>query len=70
MILTVENTAKIGNPIRLFDAAGNEITRAVWADTDTGEVEQILDVMNWERCEFVRHRSYRPAPLRWETING
>ena len=35
-ILTVENTAGIGMPVRIFDADGNEIKDCVYADTETG----------------------------------
>ena len=35
-VLTVENTAKVGKPVRVFGADGREIKDVIEADTATG----------------------------------
>ena len=42
MKYTLENTVKIGNPVRVF-VNGNEIKNAIEADTSRGEVLTCLD---------------------------
>jgi len=39
-VFTIENTSKIGRPVRVFDADGNEIPFCISCDTETGEVER------------------------------
>lgn len=38
MLYTLENTAKIGKPIKVFDGEGNHIPKALSVDTETGEI--------------------------------
>ncbi len=41
MIYTADNTSRVGNPVSVFDADGNEIKHVIMADTWTGEVTTI-----------------------------
>ena len=40
MRYTVEDTAKVGKPVRVFDGDGNELDNCTLVDTETGEVER------------------------------
>ena len=48
MRYTTENTSRIGKPVRVFDANGNELKYCTAADTDTGEVERLQVDANGE----------------------
>lgn len=70
MILTVENTAKIGMPIRIRDAEGNAIENAIWADTETGECVILHRFVDPHTNKHMRSKRTYPAPLTWERIHG
>lgn len=67
MILSVDTH----RPCLLFDADGNEVRYAIWADTETGEVIQYVrkdDKFVIENNEVVKVKNVLPAPLRVEPI--
>lgn len=64
-------SVKTSKPCRLFDAEGREVLYAVWADTETGEVQQYVrkdDKFVIENNEVVKETRQHPAPLRVEQI--
>lgn len=63
MKLTTENTSKIGRPVRVFDAIGDEVPYCIFCDTETGAVTRFK---NEGRLEYISE--VRPAPLRVEPI--
>jgi hypothetical protein len=73
MILNIRWFQKHG-PHRVYDASGKELTHLAWANTETGEVEElvkdkdgnfVLDGKSWEVLKVLRR--YK-APLRVEKI--
>ena len=38
MLYTLENTAKIGKPVKVFDGEGNHIPKTLSVNTETGEI--------------------------------
>jgi hypothetical protein len=72
MIWTVENTVDRGNPVRVFDANGEEIHFCLRADDQTGECVIFRNdpqipgrfVFTRDRTDFVRRRIICKAPLR------
>lgn len=73
MKLTLQNTANIGKPCKLFDANGNEIPYPIECDTETGVcVHYCLD----EKGAFIVDENYIrramtvfPAPIQVEWID-
>lgn len=58
-------------PGLLFDANGGEILYAIWADTETGEVQQYVkdgESFRIENNEVVKVSKTYPAPLRYEPV--
>jgi hypothetical protein len=70
MILTVENTAKRGRPVRIKDAKGDVVDNAIMADTETGECLILSRIVDPHTGNLVRRREVRPAPLTWEYLTG
>jgi hypothetical protein len=70
MILTVENTAKAGRPVRIKDANGDVVENAIMADTETGEVLVLTHILDPHTGNLVRRRERRPAPLTYEYLTG
>lgn len=73
MLLTVDNTSRIGKPVRIFDADGQEVKQVVECDTTTGHVVRfrteggkIAGPPNGTAIQRVTEN--RPAPLRVEPI--
>lgn len=70
MILTLENTIGVGKRCKVFDAHGNHIEKVVWADTESGKVQQYaLDEDGKYIVKGViaeRRWATYPAPLRVE----
>lgn len=70
MIYTIENTAKIGKPVIVFDADGVEVTHCVRCDTETGEVERFEVDINGRYVfdeaggSINRVKEVLPRPLR------
>ena len=67
MIYTMDNTVRIGKPIRVFDANDSEIMYPVWCDTKTGEVQELRTDENGgyvieDNAVVVDTKTY-PSPL-------
>lgn len=68
MLLTLENTSRIGRPVRIFDGTGEEIMYSVGCDTKTG---RCICIARDPRGAFlvkdgslVRVTENRPLPIR------
>ena len=40
-VYTIENTAKVKKPVKVFDATGMEVLYCTMADDETGEIERL-----------------------------
>ena len=74
-IYTIENTAGIGKPCKMFDANGVELLYVIEADTETGHIKRRIKD---RRGNFILAPSgeeslvvleAHPPPLRVEWIN-
>ena len=75
MLYTLENTTKIGKPIKVFDGEGNHIPKALSVDTETGKVTKFktnedgtILVVNEETMETVEETITVPLPIRIEFL--
>ena len=73
MLLNVDNTSRIGKPVRIFDADGQEVKRVVECDTTTGHVVRFMTaagqlVRTPDGNDIQRLTENRPAPLRVEPL--
>lgn len=67
MVLTVENTLKIGKPCMVYDANGERVHWPISCDTETGEVERYIPTLGSifaDKNGPKTIRESRPAPLQ------